>query len=262
MIVYLQLEGDFIMKNHIKVEPRVLLGCPIHISKDYCIKDWIKHIMELNYENYDIMLVDNTKDVEWHMKISEYVSNLKKEGKDKRKFIMGRLDDHSEDIRQRIVYCRNRIRDMVLQENYDYFFSLECDVFPEKDVIQRMIKHDKDVVTGVYLSAYGLPIIFWDKNNPNGKGVPVAGYELYQCREEDLPKNELIKIDYSGVGCLLIKRETLLNVSFRVEKGNISCDDMFFGHDLMLKDLELWCDTGLKCRHDTKPWHEPTIKVQ
>src|SRR3989344_1313055 len=35
--------------------------------------------------------------------------------------------------------------------DYDYFFSLEQDVIPGKDVLKKLISHNKEVVSGIYL---------------------------------------------------------------------------------------------------------------
>lgn len=54
--------------------------------------------------------------------------------------------------RLRMVNSRNLLRQKVLDEGYDYFLNLDQDIIPPDDIVERLIKHKKDVVTGIYFN--------------------------------------------------------------------------------------------------------------
>jgi hypothetical protein len=42
--------------------PRILVAFPTSDKKDYCVEDFIDQIKSFTYPNYDIFVVDNSKD--------------------------------------------------------------------------------------------------------------------------------------------------------------------------------------------------------
>ena len=43
-------------------KPRILVGCPTSFHKEYALEQYAESIKSLTYPNYDILLVDNSKD--------------------------------------------------------------------------------------------------------------------------------------------------------------------------------------------------------
>ncbi len=216
--------------------PRVLVGCPTSFHKEYALKQYAEAVKNLDYGNYDILLVDNSSD-------DNYFNKIKKTGLN---VIKG---PYFEGAIKRIITSRNILRKYVLDNNYDYLFSLEQDVIPEKDALKRLIKHDKEVVSGVY---FVHNII-----NNQRLLIPQAFVELSD-KTNDLPdmrwitehefnSNKLINIISCGMGCVLIHRNILEKIEFRSE--NKVFDDRFFGIDLYNQKIPLYCDTSVKCKH-------------
>lgn len=115
--------------------PKVLLNCPTYDKKSYCWQKWRDMIKSLSYPNFDVLFVDNSKDKKYFEEISKDFNVI-------HKHIEG-------DPRKVVSESRNILRDEFFKGDYDYFFSLEQDVFPPFDVIERLISHDKDIVPGV-----------------------------------------------------------------------------------------------------------------
>ena len=44
------------------MNPKVLVGAPVCDLYEYCFDEFLDTIKGLNYDNYDILLVDNSKD--------------------------------------------------------------------------------------------------------------------------------------------------------------------------------------------------------
>ena len=122
-----------------KMLPKILVGCPTSFHKEYCFDKYVAGVKALTYGNFDVLLIDNSQD-------NIYFNKIKKSGLNvvKGKWFEGALD--------RIISSRNILRQKVLDGGYDYFFSLEQDVVPPPDVLERMIKHDKKIVSGVYFA--------------------------------------------------------------------------------------------------------------
>jgi len=49
--------------------PKVLLAAPINIVKEYCLYEWISHINQLSYSNFEIFLIDNSLSPNFSQKI-------------------------------------------------------------------------------------------------------------------------------------------------------------------------------------------------
>ena len=229
---------------------KILVGSPINEMYDYCIDKYIKAITSLKYPNYDILLVDNSKNNNFYKKIK--LMNIP--------IIRGK---YFNEPRDRIVYCRNILRKKVLDEEYDYFLNLDQDVIPPKDIIERLLQHKKRVITGIYFNyknftprrlglkngkRYGelFPTI-WSFTSK--KGV------IRNIKEEELTGG-LIQIALCGSGCLFVHRSVLEKVEFHYNKENDKpernyyvFDDAFFCKDLTDLQIPIYVDTSIICKH-------------
>ncbi|MFH1971934.1 MAG: hypothetical protein ABIJ18_00475 [archaeon] len=206
----------------ISQKPKVLVGCPTCNIYEYCLEEYTNRVNELSYDNYDVLLVDNSKD--------EYKVDLPVV-----------KDEYVEPAVKRIVNSRNILRKKMLDEGYDYFLSLEQDVIPPKDVIERLLGYGKKVVSGVVFSRIGgkiLPLV-WKENNEE--------IEFYQ--PEEMEPSRLERVRSVSMGCLLIHKSVLEDIEFRYEKDKKCFDDMFFSNDLYDRKIGVYIDTGLKCKH-------------
>ena len=227
---------------------KVLVGCPTSDYKSYCLKEYAEAVKSLTYKNYDILLADNSKD-------NKYCKEL-----DKYKLSYIKCDYH-ESARERIVNSRNKLREYALKNNYDYFLSLEQDVLPPKDIIERLLKWNKKAITGVYFAVNYyqgkhqlLPLIWVDFDNKSKK--------MFYLRDERLWNSDLIEISACGVGCILIHRSILEKTKFRYDKNNSEgFDDVWFCKDLRESNIKIYCDTSIKCKHAIKDWSWKGIKL-
>ncbi|MBU4502759.1 MAG: hypothetical protein KKA79_09260 [Nanoarchaeota archaeon] len=216
------------------MKPKVLVGCPTSFHKEYCLDKYVKGVKRLTYKNFDFLLVDNSED-------DVYFNKLKKTGLN---VIKGPWFDGAMD---RIIESRNMLRQKVLDEGYDYFFSLEQDVITPPDVIERMIGHKKKLVTGVY---------FANNSMPDGsialiplvyKLVDKANLSMAPINEQEFESNKFIEVVSAGLGCVMIHRDILKDIKFRYE--NKVFDDRFFFKDCYDKKFKVFCDTSIKCKH-------------
>src|SRR5438309_8860027 len=98
-----------IMKTSARKWPRVLVGCPTYSGKAYCLTRYAERVKNLDYPNYDVMLVDNSDDS------GRYRRRLLEVGLP---FLIGPVKGSAA---ERIAASRNILREYALQNGYAYF---------------------------------------------------------------------------------------------------------------------------------------------
>jgi len=151
-------------------------------------------------------------------------------------------------------YAVNRIK--VIQEarkqNFEWVLFIDDDVFVPYDVIQKLLSHQKDVVTGVY----------WVKGNQED---PVIFEKEGAGPMYNFPVGELFKIAGSGLGCCLINMKVFdafekegipffkENWVLKLPDGrNMKCsigEDHYFFHMAQELGFDTWCDGNILCDH-------------
>ena len=224
---------------------KILLGCPTSEHKAYCLDQYITSIKSLTYPNYDILLIDNSQTKDYYKKIRSYNIPVIK-------------DKYQEYARDRIIHSRNILRKQVLDNNYDYLFSLEQDVIPPKDILERLLSHKKQVISGIYFAHNLLP------NTGNTELIPLVyilkdkkTLTMRTLTDDELWNPQLLKIVSCGLGCVLMHKDILKKIKIRYDKNFESFDDRWFGLDCYNNNFEMFCDNTVKCKHliyNRIPW--------
>lgn len=226
-------------------QPKVLVGSPTAAPYEYCLPEWAARIKELTYKNKTAVLVDNSEKMDYTKSIEKFGITAVKD----QEFI--------KDSRLRLPHSRNILRQMVLDKGYDYFLSLEQDVIPPVDVIERLVRHKQLIVSGVYYKYYNLSY-YHQKNliKTVKKTTPLlfgkiegVTTKMQYLSAKDVEEEKLIKIRFCGLGCVLIARPVLEKVSFRSEREVDCHDDLWFCNDAIKKGFEIYADTSVKCKH-------------
>jgi len=123
--------------------PKILVGCPTSFHKEYALEQYTKAVKALTYSNFDILLVDNSENDTYFEKIKALGLPVIK-------------GPYFNSARDRIVASRNLLRENVLR-GYDYFFSLEQDVLPPPDILEKLLQHQKQLITGIYFANNLIP---------------------------------------------------------------------------------------------------------
>tara|TARA_Y100000310_G_scaffold144893_3_gene144248 strand:+ start:58977 stop:59738 length:762 start_codon:yes stop_codon:yes gene_type:complete len=226
-------------------KPKILIGAPTAAPYMYCLAEYVARVKELSYDNYDVVLVDNSE-TEGYKEVIESFGI---------KAI--RAPEFISDSRERLAASRNILRKKALDEGYDYFLSLEQDVIPPKDIIEQLLQHKKKVMTGVYfkpvllnLAHKGEVVKQVKKLMPLlGGFIPGMQEKMHWYSAEEVTGRKIIQVRFSGLGCVLMHRDVLEKIKFRVEKRVFCHDDVWFSHDLYDKGFALFCDTYVKCKH-------------
>lgn len=235
--------------------PSVLVGCPTNEIKGYCLDKYVEGLYSLSYSNFDVCVEDNSKSSEYYKRLTSIADEWDKRH-EKSTFRVIRSGYNSPKARTRLVEGRNKLVDLVLREKYDYFFSLEQDIVPPPDVIERLMSHSKDIVSGVYFvgkrdeKGVRLEAVAYKKKVKIGdvEGFPVFSFD------ELMPSRLVGNLAFTGVGCLLIKKEVLKKIRFRYDLNIEACDDRFFGEDARKNGFEIFLDTSMFCSHMPNSW--------
>lgn len=229
--------------------PKVLLVSTVNVIKEYCIDDWIDTIQSLTYPNYDILIIDNSLLEDF----SNYIRSRgidclheKPNGRQAREFMATSLE-------------RGRVK--FLAGNYEYFFSLECDIFPPKDIIERLLAHNLPVVGCTYWTDHGynthlqLQTIYnlhTDyQNHTKDYKVRFLSFEEAQLFMDGQCK----PIYGAGIGCCLIDRSIIEQFPFRVSDDEVGFADSFFHKDIWQAGIDFMVDTSIIPMHRNSNWN-------
>jgi hypothetical protein len=229
--------------------PKILIAAPINVVKSYCLFDWLEHIKKFDYDNYDIFLVDNSPNPSFCEKIKSMGIDCVWD------------DPKGRETRYLLLTSSERCRVKFLAGGYDYMFSVECDIFPPLDIIQRLLAHDKDVVGTTYWTFHGsdsqLQLLSIDILHKDYNTHRIESQNRYMTFEEaQLFMDGQCKPAYAnGIGCILIKRWILEQIPFRIDPNDSGYPDSFFHQDLWMKGIENFIDTSIIPLHRNSNWN-------
>jgi len=225
------------------MQQKILVGCPTSDYHGYCLQEYTQAVKSLTYPNYDVLLVDNSKD-------DSYLKKLKS-------LDLSAMKGHwYEGAKDRIVSSRNILRKQAIQQGYDFLLSLEQDIIPPKDIIERLLHNNKDIVSAVYFMPY------------NNTLTPMLGVNQgkekysYLSFEQVDKSSEVININYVGLGAILISKRVLEKIKFRIDKKP-GFDDWWFCKDAEREGFKIYADLSVKCKHllNNRPWSWTNIKL-
>lgn len=238
---------------------KILLACPVSEYKRYILFQWLDYVLSLKKQDFevdksqfnefvkfDVLLVDNSPKEAFHREIKAYYPGV---------YVVRRKPYENETLAETMAECNNIISRYVLRNNYDYLFSLECDVFPPPAILSRLLAYNKPVISALY----------------NIGHYPERRL-MVQCLEEVSPREMQIRnlttkesllfvngqckqVFNAGLGCTLISRDVLHGYQFHAEPESGVHADTHFGYDLFNRGIPWMVDTSLICKHFNSDWN-------
>lgn len=151
-------------------------------------------------------------------------------------------------------HARNSCCQRALELGAEWLFFLDSDIIPPRDVIPRLIAHQKPFISGIY----------YRRSPPHG--VPVAIKDGSWMT--NLPHKGLVEADVVGAGCLLMHRDLLQRCppqrpdagkhwfDWRVDMGhillkgeNLSEDFTLCVHLKRTLGVPTLLDCSIRCKH-------------
>ena len=147
-----------------------------------------------------------------------------------------------------IDQVRNLIADWVVK-GYDYLFSVDSDIALPRNALSKLMSHDKDIVSGLYIQRKpGLHILEIYEGNAHG-GVSNMPYEKLKGRT-------LVEIAGCGFGCVLVKAEVMKGIGYpqfqyhsAIDHRNTISEDVDFCRKARDKGFKIWADPSVLCNH-------------
>jgi len=271
-------EQKKIKKSKPNLIPRVLIGAPTSDRHGHLLKEWTDHLNKLNYPNFDVCLVDTSESEDYTKRIKEI--------KIKEKEIITwrhRWDKKKAPFAvHMLAHAREEIRKYFLDNNYDYMFWLDDDIFLPKNAIQRLLSYNKECV-GFYVHIYPesmrKPCVLKNGEIVLGDGLQyysfeeIARYKKFvdKYKEDKLNKEERKLIPFLikdplrpylfraygvNMGLLMVSREVMGDVPFRTHSQFIYGEDLWWFAEANDKKYEFWCDSSLRCEHKNTSWNK------
>jgi hypothetical protein len=141
---------------------------------------------------------------------------------------------------------RNLIIQQAIKHDCSHIMFFDDDVRIPSDALNRLLAHDKDIVTGLYLM----------RNSPHQPIIFDIAYDDGKCRFVKLtPEHKgLIEIVACGLGCCLIKTDVFRQMEEPwIRLGECEpdnwCDDIGFFNRARKQGYKLYCDLDVRVGH-------------
>ena len=168
--------------------------------------------------------------------------------------------------------ARNEIVRRMIAEGFDYLFFADCDHVFQPDTVQRLLAHDKPVISGRYhMRKEPYHAVAYVKHRIQNGPHAYAPIHYGQ---------GLIEIERGGAGCLLIRRDVLEAIEqrvgpnwFRYQRGpepphdfTVS-EDFWFWQQAREAGFSCWLDWDVECGHlqtfaINRSWNESYLSAQ
>jgi GT2 family glycosyltransferase len=150
--------------------------------------------------------------------------------------------------RHNIAHNYNKARRFVLDNGYDYLFTVEADMVIPPDALDKLLA----VCEGGADVAYGL---YCFRNTSTWSAWTILTMEYGRSIRKDPEQakaawGKVIDVAGVGTGCTLIKREVLEQIEFRTDEMHPDVHhDWVFAYDLQQKGFVQRCDLSVVCGH-------------
>ena len=149
-------------------------------------------------------------------------------------------------------YNIDQVRNLIAHwtvTGYDYLFSVDSDIAFQPDTLKKLLDHDKDVVSGLYIQRkVGQHTLEIYEANGQG-GVQNMPYDRLKDRG-------LTQISGCGFGCVLVKKEVFAKVGYpqfeyhsAIDHANTISEDNDFCRKAINNGFTIWADPSIQCRH-------------
>lgn len=149
-----------------------------------------------------------------------------------------------------VAYARNKIVEGFLSTDATHLWMIDADTIPPVDALERMLKADKPVVTGV------TPVLHNNETISNifsdTSGNPLSMDQIKKHAE----KGENLIIQGCGASCILIERSVLEKTLSKpwfaelwAEDGQHVTEDIYFSNTLTEAGIEITCIPSIRCGH-------------
>lgn len=221
---------------------KVLVGTPHADVKNYCLDNYISAVKGLTYDNYNILVVDNSE-------TTKNQKEIRKQG-----IPCQHIKRKNKSTRQLMAESSEILREQTLKGGYDFLLFYESDLTPPLNVIERLISHQKQVVSGAYFINHGAKShLMVQEIEPHLTGIRET-INMKEGTDVKYMDGKLHEVYACGLGMCLIHRSVLEQITFGYMEHVDAHPDTFFAHDLNQLGIKQFLDTSIVCEHDNREW--------
>lgn len=231
--------------------PKVLVSCPTASAKNYTAKEWMLNVNLFTYPNFDCVVYDNTVDNGVN---ANYLNNLALDNFCLNFKAIHSQTDNVESVIERMCISHNLCRDACLDGNYDYLLHLESDVIPCRNVIEKLIENNRDVVGALYYRDSGISRRLMAQRRIYKSSRSIVSENFLPQDDVCFVDGNLKEVSSIGLGCVLIKRNVLEKIKFRFVENENNHPDSYFSEDCFRNKIKIYADTNLICSHNNENW--------
>jgi GT2 family glycosyltransferase len=142
-----------------------------------------------------------------------------------------------------------------LKTDCDWLLFIETDMSHPEDTVERLLRHNLPVVSGVQtwkvkpftpmIYRYRPQVLWGVGEDTQEKTGP------YQAVDEKELNGKLLQVDGVATGCLLVKREVFEKIErpwFSFTEGT---QDFYFCRKVLAAGYPIYCDSSVQCGHFT-----------
>jgi hypothetical protein len=147
-----------------------------------------------------------------------------------------------------VVASYQHLRDVFLAGNWDALLTVEHDMVPPVDALDKLVALDVPVAYGVYLLRHGTKMLnAWEYNGTRALGESLS---LHPRRMPDITTGKPIRVSGVGFGCTLIRRDIVERFPFHDGAATgATAPDVPFARDCISHNVEQWAHFGVLCGH-------------
>lgn len=231
------------MKDNKKLKNfKVLVGTPHADIKNYCLDSYISSVKNLSYNNRQILVVDNS---ETHKNKKNIV---------KRGIPALHIKRKNKSTRELMAESGEILRKAALDGGFDFLLYHESDIKPPINVIERLLSHQKPVVSAAYFIGQGEDSHLMVQEIESQEVGIRETINMKRGSDRKYFDGKLKKVYACGLGMTLIHRTVLEQIEFRFIESMDFHSDSFFAHDLNMLGIDQYLDTSILCEHDNRDW--------
>jgi len=239
----------------------VLIAAPIHNRSDFLPYYFMSLVSEhlfnsdINCDYYFVMNNCNWKTWTIVIKFKEMFDkffNISLKSYNETVSIDGRESSDFETKVNTLIACRNLILESMREkQEYDYLFSVDTDIRVIPGVLGELIRHDKDIVSGlVYNDTPYVQHRSLDKQVYPYRKMNILNFsdkDNYEFANHymDFPLDDVFRVDVTGA-VYLLKRKVTEEVDYSFDAQG---EDVAFCREALKKGFEVWADSSLLCDH-------------
>lgn len=239
------------------ISKTITIAAPVR-NRDWILQYYLDSLFRIDYPKELIELrfvINDSNDLTYDI-LSKFKSNMNDLYKKIHIDIYNRdvpIDERELSVRNNFIYEHlSKLKNFIISRTKtDYLFFLDTDILVPPDIINNLLKHNKDIVSGLiwngYLANPKKPYLY-----PNIMRLEDGVYRHISNRAvrvadtiKSSPSCSLMKVDLTGA-VVLISREVYKLIKYGFHPQG---EDAYFCGMAQEKGFELFCDVGLFCHH-------------